>query len=66
MINVKIKEILEEQERSISWLGNKTELSYSSLHKLVNNQTQSISFDTLYKICKVLDCDICDVMKLQD
>ena len=66
MVNVKIKELLESDDRNISWLSEKTGLSYSSLHKLVNNQTQSISFDSIYKICKVLNCNISDILELKD
>ena len=66
MVNVKIKELLDKEERNISWLARKTDLTYSSLHKLVNNDTQSISFDSIYKICKVLNCDINDILELQD
>ena len=66
MVNVKIKELLESDDINISWLSEKTGLSYSSLHKLVNNQTTSISFDSIYKICKALQCDISDILELKD
>lgn len=64
MINVKILNKLEEMERSLSWLSKKTDLSYSALHKLANNNTNSISFDSLYKICNVLNCDISDILEI--
>ena len=66
MVHVKIDQILEKNERNIAWLARKVDMTYSAIHALVNNQTQSISFDTLYKICKVLDCNIEDVLEIKD
>lgn len=65
MIIVNIDKLLEDQERSISWLARKTGLTYSSLHALVNNETKSISFDTLEKVCIALDVSISDILELR-
>lgn len=64
MINVKIKEILESDDRSIKYLSDKTGLNYSALYKLVNNQTESINFNTLETICNFLEVDISDVLEI--
>lgn len=64
MIRVNILEILDKDERNLSWLARKTGLNYSSLHSLANNKTTSISFDTLEKVCKVLNCNIEDVLEI--
>lgn len=64
MINVKILEQLKLIERNLLWLSEKAGLSYSALHKLANNKTNSISFDTLYKVCIVLNCDISDILEI--
>lgn len=64
MIKVKIDKILKEQDKSLYWLAQATELSYPTIHRLVNNKTSSISFDTLEKICLALDVDIEDILKI--
>ncbi|WP_339792398.1 helix-turn-helix transcriptional regulator [Tissierella sp.] len=66
MIKVKILELLEKDERNISWLSRKTGLNYSSLHKFSNNQTTSVTFDVLEKVCKTLGCDISDILEIAD
>lgn len=64
MIKIKIDKILKEQNKSLYWLAQATELSYPTIHRLVNGKTSSINFDTLEKICLALGVDISDVLKL--
>lgn len=64
MIKVKIDEILKEQDKSLYWLAQATELTYPTIHKLVNGNTKSISFDTLERICRALNVDIPDVLEI--
>lgn len=66
MIKVNILELLDKEERNISWLSRKTELNYSSLHKFANNQTTSVTFDVLEKVCNALNCDISDVLEIDN
>ena len=40
------------------------ECSYQSLSHLMDNKTIAIHFETLEKICDVLQCDIGDVVKI--
>lgn len=64
MIKIKLKELLDRDERSLNWVANKTNLSYASLHKLVNNKTTSISFDVLEKLCALFQCDVGDMIEI--
>lgn len=64
MIKVKIDEILKEQDKSLYWLSQATELSYPTIHKLVGGNTKSINFDTLERICIALECDISDILEI--
>lgn len=66
MIKVNLNDILDKEERSLNWLSKKTDLSYSALHKFANGQTSSVSFETLYKICKVLNIGIEDILKIEE
>ncbi|WP_096634850.1 helix-turn-helix domain-containing protein [Clostridium cochlearium] len=65
MIQVKLQNILDEKERNLNWLSKKTDISYSTLHKLANNNTTSINFNTLEKICTVLNCSISDILEIK-
>ena len=65
-VKINILELLEKDDRNLTWLANKTGLTYSSLHKLANNNTTSISFDSIIKICDILKCDISDLMELNE
>ena len=41
----------------MSELQKVTGLSYSAVSDLYHNKTKSISFETIDKVCKALDCD---------
>ncbi len=63
-IKVRIKEILDADDRTIAYLADKTGLNYSALYKLVDNRTRSISFDTLERIATFLDVPIGDLFEI--
>lgn len=66
MIKVKLLDILKKEERSLNWVATKTGISYSTLHKLSNNDTKSVSFDVLDKICSLFKCNIEDILEHND
>lgn len=63
VIIVKLEDLLQIQDRSLYWLAQETELSYPTIHRLVNGKTTSIAFDTLDKICYVLNCNTQDIIE---
>ena len=64
MIKLTIKDVLNEKGKTKYWLSQQTGITQTNLGKLVNNQTKSIRFDNLEKICEVLECDIKDVLQI--
>lgn len=56
MIRLRVLEILEEKNRSKYWLYNKMNMSYQNFNRMVNNETQSIRYDNIEKLCYFLDC----------
>lgn len=62
MIYVRVKEILKEKSKSKYWLIKNMECSYQSLSNLINNETISIHFDTLEKLCEILECEPGDII----
>jgi len=64
MIEIRINELLAEQERSFYWLAKQTGVSHTTLWRLKKGKAQGITFDTLEIICAALDCDPGDVLKI--
>lgn len=57
MIYVRVKEILKIQKKTKYWFIKNMGGSYQALSNLMNNETDSIHFHTLEKLCDVLDCE---------
>lgn len=63
-MKLKLKELLEQQNKSVYWLKHETNISHATIYKMVNNETTMISFDNLEKICMALNCTPNDVFEL--
>lgn len=61
MLSLRVKEILEQQNKTPYWLGKQTGISPNNIGKICNGETSTIRFDTLEKICIVLNCSINDL-----
>ncbi len=62
---VTIEKILEEQGKTVYWLASATGINYQKLLKIYKNQTSSIHFSTVEKICKALNCTPNDIIKIE-
>lgn len=60
-MKILIDDILKRQNKTRYWLSKKIGYSYPSLMKLCNNETDSIRFDILEKICNALNCKPNDI-----
>ena len=58
---LKIKEILEKKHKSQVWLSQEIDVSVVSVNNWVKNKTNP-SLETLYKISKVLNVKISDLI----
>lgn len=58
MIYFRINEILKKKGKSKYWFIKNMEGGYQSLSHLMDNKTKAIHFETLEKMCKILDCEI--------
>lgn len=63
MIYVRINEILKEKKKSKYWFIKNMEGGYQSLSHLMNNETISIRFETLEKMCDILECEPGDIIR---
>lgn len=62
MIYVRINEILKEKRKTKYWFIKNMEGGYQSLSHLMDNTTTGIKFETLEKMCKILDCEPGDII----
>lgn len=65
MIKFILKETLETKEKTMYWLAANTGITYPTIHKITNNQTNAIRFEILDKICTALECEITDIISFK-
>lgn len=65
MVYFKINEILKKKKKSKYWFIKNMEGGYQSLSHLMNNETKAIHFETLEKVCTVLDCEIGELIEIR-
>lgn len=58
LIRLRIKEILEEKGKSNYWLSQQLGMCYRNYHNIVTNQTSAIRFETLEKLCEILEVPV--------
>lgn len=56
MIYIRVNELLKQKKKSKYWLVKHMQIGYKSLSNLINNETTAIRFDTLEKMCNILEC----------
>ena len=62
MIYIRINEILKEKKKTKYWFIKHMEGGYLSLYHLIDNNTTVIKFETLEKVCNILDCEPGDII----
>lgn len=58
IIRLRIKEILEEKGKSNYWLSQRLGMCYRNYHNIVTNQTSAIRFNTLERLCEILEVPV--------
>lgn len=66
MVRLRILQILEEQHHTKYWLYKQMDLSYQNFNRIVTNETTSIRFENLDKLCHLLNCPIGDLFEVTD
>ena len=66
MVQLRILDILAEQQHTKYWLYKQMDMSYQNFNKIVNNETSSIRFDNLDKISKLLGVPVGDLFEQTD
>ena len=63
MIQVHLSKLLGERRMKIAELSRQTGVSQHALLKLYHEKLDGVRFDTLEKICKVLSCQVSDLLE---
>jgi putative transcriptional regulator len=64
VVEVRVDKLLEAQGRSFYWLAKETGISHTTLWRLRKGMALGINFDTLEKICRGLNCQPGEVLRL--
>jgi len=65
-MQIKIDDVLNENGKSRYWLAKEIGVTYPTMLNLCNNNTTSIKFEIMEKICKVLNCKPNDIFKIDE
>jgi putative transcriptional regulator len=64
VIEIRLDGLLEERGRTYYWLAKETGISHTTLWRLKKGKALGINFVTLESICRVLNCQPGDVIRL--
>ena len=64
MVEVGVDKLLEKHGRSFYWLAKQTGVSHATLWRLKKGKALGINFETLERICRGLNCQPGDVLRL--
>ena len=66
MIQSRIQEILEKKGKTNYWLSQQLGMCYRNYHNIVTNRTSAIRFDTLERLCEILEVPVGDLFVQTD
>lgn len=61
-VYLNLEKLIKERGISKTQLSYKAEISHTQINRFCKNEATRIDFDTLAKLCTVLNCDICDLV----
>ncbi len=64
-VRIYLSELLGKRKISQAELSRKTEIRANTINELYWELVERINLDHIEKICKVLDCDIEDLLKIE-
>lgn len=65
MVYLNIKEILKKKGKTKYWLIKNMEGGYQNISAMMNNETTGIKFETIDKLCRILECTPNDLFKFK-
>jgi putative transcriptional regulator len=64
-VTIELGKLLESKGLSQSEFGRRTGIHQPMIHKMCKNNVSRFSLDSLAAICKELNCEISDILKLK-
>ena len=55
-VELNIKKLMEEKNKTKYWLVKKLETDYRYVTKLIESETKSINFEMIGKLCTLFEC----------
>lgn len=65
MVYLRVNEMLKEKKKSKYWFVKKWNGGYQALSNLMNNETSSIHFSTIERLCTIFECTPGDIIVLK-
>ena len=65
MIVCNLPVLLAERRMTVADVARETGMSKTTLHKLYNGQSTRIDFETIEKLCLLLNVEVGELLKLQ-
>lgn len=62
-IDICLKEIMDEKNITKNYLARSTNTRFEVIKKWYNNDVEKLDLDVLARICYVLECSTCDIIK---
>ncbi len=66
MLNFNIEKLLKKRKKSKYWLCQNMNITNRNLNRIINGETSSISFKCLEDLCKYLECDISELISIDN
>lgn len=56
MLKLRVKELLEKENKTKYWLYKQLGMSYQNFNKMINNETKSIRYENIETLCLIFNC----------
>ena len=66
MLNFNIEKLLKKKKKSKYWLCQNMNRTNRNLNRIINGETTSISFKYLEELCKYLDCNLTELISIDN
>jgi putative transcriptional regulator len=66
MIEIRLKKLLDEREKTFYWLAKNSGVAHRTLWRLKTGNAEAITLEVLDKVCRTLDCQPGDLLVRTD
>ncbi len=66
MIKLRVKDLLEENNKTKYWLYKQMGMSYQNFSKMINNETKSIRYENIETLCLIFNCTPNELFEITD